>query len=165
MQNKNLLRILIVGFIIFIVVFLLVLFFIIRPKTGFLTFNPPKGQIEDNNTNARSEDVLLELFPHIIYVDGNSGFPRDFLKDKKLNLPDEFEISVYAMNMQTPRGFDFDADDNIYITDRDPGKIYVLEDRDRDGTAEVNTLIEDKLRNPHGIDWYKGDLYVSPKNL
>jgi glucose/arabinose dehydrogenase len=54
----------------------------------------------------------------------------------------------------------FDDSGNLLVTDKSAGKIYLLKDSDNNGVVENAILIDEGLTNPHGIDFYNGDLYI-----
>ena len=79
----------------------------------------------------------------------------------KLNVPDGFEISIFADNLDSPRQL-AETDAGYVIAGSKKGdSIYALYDEDLDGYAEKRILIADKLQNPTGVTIHKGDLYFA----
>ncbi len=79
----------------------------------------------------------------------------------KLNVPDGFEISIFADNLKSPRQL-AETDAGYVIAGSKGGdSIYALYDADLDGYAEKRILIADKLQNPTGVTIHKGDLYFA----
>ena len=79
----------------------------------------------------------------------------------KLNVPDGFEISIFADNLESPRQL-AETDAGYVIAGSKKGdSIYALYDEDLDGYAEKRILIADKLQNPTGVTIHKGDLYFA----
>ena len=74
---------------------------------------------------------------------------------RSLRIPSDFEIEVFADGMDRPRAIVFDPSGNLFVTDIRAGKVYAI------SQAGVRAEIDDNLINPHGIDWYKSDLYVA----
>jgi glucose/arabinose dehydrogenase len=79
----------------------------------------------------------------------------------KLNVPEGFEISIFADNLESPRQL-AETDAGYVIAGSKKGdSIYALYDEDLDGYAEKRILIADKLQNPTGVTIHKGDLYFA----
>ena len=79
----------------------------------------------------------------------------------KLNVPDGFEISIFADNLESPRQL-AETDAGYVIAGSKKGdSIYALYDEDLDGYAEKRILIADKLQNQTGVTIHKGDLYFA----
>ena len=80
-----------------------------------------------------------------------------------INLPDGFEISVFA-EMPKPRSIEIDPDTGtIYVGSRQ-GHIYALRDGDGDGRAEQVQKIADGLNVPNGIAIHQGRFYIALKD-
>ncbi|MCX2742352.1 PQQ-dependent sugar dehydrogenase [Mangrovivirga sp. M17] len=87
----------------------------------------------------------------------------DGLKMDELNLPEGFEISVYA-RVENARSIDM-ADNNIlFVGSRNAEKVYAVEDKDNDGYGETVHIIDEDLWQPNGVAFRKGDLYVAEIN-
>ena len=71
-------------------------------------------------------------------------------KIEELNLPNGFEISIFADNLNSPR----------QITETKDGFI-IVGSKNGDNYAEKRILIADKLQNPTGVTYYQGNLYFS----
>ncbi|MFW6129757.1 MAG: PQQ-dependent sugar dehydrogenase [Atribacterota bacterium] len=71
----------------------------------------------------------------------------------KIKLPDGFNIEVYANNIETARQMDFGK--NVLFCGSKNGNIYAI-----DSNRKVY-IIDKELFLPVGVDFYKGDLYVS----
>lgn len=91
-------------------------------------------------------------------------FTDDAPRGMQLTLPENLEISVFAAGLGKPRFFDFDDEGNIYVTDIGGGRVLFMPDRNHDGTADEIITVEKGLRNPHGIDFVDGDLYVAEEH-
>ena len=78
-----------------------------------------------------------------------------------LDVPQGFEISIYADNLESPRQI-AETDNGFIIVGSKNGKsVYALFDNNKDGNAETKTLIAQGLQNPTGVVVHKGDLYFS----
>ena len=82
-------------------------------------------------------------------------------KIEELNLPNGFEISIFADNLNSPRQITETKDGFIIVGSKNGDKIYAIFDEDRDNYAEKRILIADKLQNPTGVTYYQGNLYFS----
>jgi len=79
----------------------------------------------------------------------------------KLNLPNGFEISIYANDLQSPRQITETDKGYIVVGSKNGDKIFALFDEDEDGFAENRTLIMSGLQNPTGVVYHRGDLYFA----
>ena len=123
--------------------------------------------IDDANPNLNQARELLELIPQQIIVP-QSLQVNTFSQPRTLNAPKNFKINVFAANLTKPRFIDFDENNNMYVVDSNlwtvkanGGEVLLIRDVDNDGFADQTSIIDKNLNNPHGIDYYKGDLYVA----
>ena len=78
-----------------------------------------------------------------------------------LILPDGFEISIFADELNTPRQISETDKGYVIVGTKKGDKIYALYDKDFDGYAEKKILIADGLQNPTGVSVHNGDLYFA----
>ena len=79
----------------------------------------------------------------------------------KLNIPDGFEISIYADNLDSPRQL-AETDKGYVVAGSKKGdKLFALHDIDSDGYAEERILLAENLQNPTGVTFHNGDLYFA----
>ncbi len=98
--------------------------------------------------------LLFSIFIISFYTNANSDID-------KLNLPNGFEIAIFAEGLDSPRQL-AETDEGYVIAGSKKGnKIYALYDQDLDGYAEKRILIADNLQNPTGVTVYGGDLYFA----
>ena len=95
---------------------------------------------------------FLYSFPFSISADPNIN---------KLYVPEGFEISIYADNLDSPRQLTETGDGFIIVGSKNGDKIFALNDINYDGAAEEKILLANGLQNPTGVSFYKGDLYFS----
>ena len=95
---------------------------------------------------------LLYSFPFSISADPNIN---------KLYVPEGFEISIYADNLDSPRQLTETGNGFIIVGSKNGDKIFALNDINNDGAAEEKILLASGLQNPTGVSFYKGDLYFS----
>ncbi len=134
----------------------------VNKNTSILNFNIDKQEIKENNApsvdnNDYSTLISQQVNVPEIYKKGT------FTQERSLNLPDSFQIEVFASGVETARGMDFDDFGNIYVTGRE-GKLYFLTDKDKVNGADEIKIIDSSLNSPHGIDYYKGDLYIGEQS-
>ena len=79
----------------------------------------------------------------------------------KLNIPDGFEITIYADNLDSPRQLAETDKGYVVVGSKKGDKIFALYDSNSDGYAEKRILIAENLQNPTGVTFYNGDLYFA----
>ena len=98
--------------------------------------------------------IVFSIFLISFYTNANSDLD-------KLNVPNGFEISIFADKLDSPRQL-AETDEGYVIAGSKKGnKIYALLDQDLDGYAEKRILVADNLQNPTGVTVYGGDLYFA----
>ena len=88
-----------------------------------------------------------------------SGSNQDVLK--QLHLPKGFTISVYADNVPNARSLALGDDGVVYIGTGSAGKIYAVQDSNKDGVADKQYVIASGLNMPNGVAYKDGALYVT----
>ncbi|MAQ98542.1 MAG: sorbosone dehydrogenase [Gammaproteobacteria bacterium] len=79
----------------------------------------------------------------------------------QLKLPNGFEISIYASDIESPRQITETKEGFIIIGSKNGKNIYALNDLDKDGVAEKKILIAKDLQNPTGVVFFEDNLYFS----
>ncbi len=82
------------------------------------------------------------------------------VKLDKLNLPDGFEIAVYA-KVPDARSLRLSDDGVLYVGNRRSGSVYAVIDEDHDFVADTVVRIADGLIMPNGIAYRNGSLFVA----
>ncbi len=77
-----------------------------------------------------------------------------------ISIPAGFTMTVFADSLLFCRGLACSPDGVIYATAYD-GDVYALPDHNHDGIADSTIIVATGLNDPHGISFYKGQLYVS----
>ena len=72
-----------------------------------------------------------------------------------LSLPEGFEISVVAKDLENPRVILFDPKGRMLVSETKAGRVSVFEDKDKNGDFESKYILVENLRSPHGMDFYK----------
>ena len=79
----------------------------------------------------------------------------------KLSLPKGFHIAVYSDQVPDAREIALGAKGTVFIGSSDAGKVYALTDSNGDGVADNVRIVASGLRDPIGVAFHDGDLYVS----
>ena len=78
-----------------------------------------------------------------------------------INLPEGFQIDVYAEDIENARSMCYSPEGTLYVGTRGLGAVYALKDTDGDFIVdEKYTLLED-ANMPNGVAYRDGDLYVA----
>jgi glucose/arabinose dehydrogenase len=102
------------------------------------------------HTTRTTELPPTDLLDTQIIVNGTS---------EKISIQPGFTMSVFAQ-VDTCRGLACSPDGVIYATSYG-GEVYALPDHDHVGKPDSIITVATGLGDPHGIGFYKGDLYVS----
>jgi glucose/arabinose dehydrogenase len=78
-----------------------------------------------------------------------------------IRLPEGFAISAYAEDVPGARSLALSPAGIVYVGTRGQGNVYAVVDEDRDGAAERVVTIARGLRQPNGVAWRDGSLYVA----
>lgn len=93
-------------------------------------------------------------------VEKESTLPLD-----KLKIPEGFELSVFAENVENARQMHYDAASNyLFVGTRKAGNVYALKDTDNDGFVDKQIVLARGLNMPNGVAMKDGDLYVAEVN-
>ena len=79
----------------------------------------------------------------------------------KIELPDNFQISIYAENVPGARSMSMSPNGILYVGTRKEGKVYAITDKNGDNKADKVHTIASGKRSPNGVAWRNGDLYVA----
>ncbi|WP_295802954.1 PQQ-dependent sugar dehydrogenase [uncultured Microbulbifer sp.] len=79
----------------------------------------------------------------------------------KLNLPEGFKVEVYARDVPNARHMALGDRGTLFVGSRHAGKVYAISDDDGDHKADRVRVIADGLKQPTGVAFREGDLYVS----
>jgi glucose/arabinose dehydrogenase len=87
----------------------------------------------------------------VIVVNGTS---------QNISIPSGFTMTVFASGIPSCRGLACSPDGVIYATAYN-GNVYALPDHNHNGVPDSTIVVASGLGDPHGIGFYKGELYVS----
>ena len=78
----------------------------------------------------------------------------------QIELPDGFQISVYASGVIGARQMVLAPGGTLFVGSRREGNVYAIQDIDADGKADRVYTIDRRLRMPSGVAFRDGSLYV-----
>jgi len=81
-----------------------------------------------------------------------------------LKLPDGFKIEIFASDVINARQMALADNGTIFVGSRNEGNDYALVDNDKDGKADKQYLVDNKLNMPSGVAYKNGALYVAAVN-
>lgn len=80
-----------------------------------------------------------------------------------IKLPKDFQVNVFAADLQEPNALAFDDAGNLYYTELVDGNVVRLHDANGDGVAEEKKVFASGFKNPRGLVWHNGLLYVASR--
>jgi glucose/arabinose dehydrogenase len=95
---------------------------------------------------------------------------RDFSEDlmRGLRMPAGFEINVFARDLENPRTIRVAPNGDVYVAEREAGRVRLLRDSNGDGRADVSRIVLDDLgedmEGVHGLAIRDGRLYMVTVN-
>lgn len=81
-----------------------------------------------------------------------------------LTLPPGFTLGTFSDNVPGARSLALGARGTVFVGTRDIGKVYALQDTNRDGKADLTWTIAENLFMPNGVAFRNGSLYVAEVN-
>ncbi len=79
----------------------------------------------------------------------------------RLNLPEGFQIQVFAEGIDGARSMAMGDDGTLFVGTRNENKVYALRDEDGDFWAEKVFEVDTDLEQPNGVAFRDGSLYVA----
>ncbi len=83
---------------------------------------------------------------------------------QQLNLPQGFQISVYADEIENARSMAIGDKGTVFVGNRGGDKVYALIDKDGDFKVDDRFVIFKDGNMPNGVAFHEGDLYVAEVN-
>jgi len=83
---------------------------------------------------------------------------------ERLNLPDGFEISIFASGVDEARSMAMGDDGTLFVGTRTANKLYAIQDVDGDFKADKVIVLDTTLKTPNGVAFKDGALYVAEVN-
>ncbi|MBA3672976.1 MAG: PQQ-dependent sugar dehydrogenase [Gemmatimonadaceae bacterium] len=85
----------------------------------------------------------------------------DSALDGRLRVARGFKVAFFADGVPGVRFMALARDGAVYVSQPDRGRILRLPDVNRDGAADTVAVVVDGLRQPHGLAFHKGALFVA----
>jgi glucose/arabinose dehydrogenase len=115
---------------------------------------PNKGDTEKELRSGRADVFVVKP--------ATLEFSQDKLQ--QLKLPPGFKINVFAKDFDGPRSILVAANGDVYIAERNAGKVVLLRDRDGDGVADFRrdaiAGVGKELRGVHGLAMKGSKMYM-----
>ena len=83
---------------------------------------------------------------------------------ERLQLPDGFEIGVFADDVENARSMTLSPSGTLFVGTRSKGHVYALQDTDGDMKADKKYTLLKGGNMPNGVAYHEGDLYVAEVN-
>lgn len=87
--------------------------------------------------------------------------PTMALPLEKLQLPEGFQIEMYAQGVKNARQMALGQNGTVFVGSRGAGLVHALVDADEDGNVDKVIVLAKNLNMPSGLTYKDGDLYVS----
>ena len=92
---------------------------------------------------------------------GSEDDEKSEIKLDLINLPDGFEISVYASNVDNARSLCLSPNGTLFVGNRSEGAVYALQDTNGDYKADKKYKLIDGQNKPNGVAFKDGNLYFA----
>lgn len=99
--------------------------------------------------------IFLGVFLSLHLLNCNENFSLE-----KIKLPQGFYIHIYASDIIQARAMALSTNGVLYVSSR-AGLVYAIIDTNKDRIGDKKYIITDNLSMAYGLDFFKGDLYVS----
>jgi glucose/arabinose dehydrogenase len=94
------------------------------------------------------------------FVPARLEFSEAFLEE--LQVPEGFEISVFAEDLENPRIMAVGHNGVVYVSQPSAGRVMALRDSDGNGRADDRRVVVDGIADVHGIAYHRNRLYLAP---
>jgi len=108
-----------------------------------------------NIATMKKSSFLLFVSGLVLAANAPADLPLD-----KIELPPGFHIEIYAQDVENARQMTRGEGGTVFVGSRRTGKVWALTDADGDQRAETVRLIDEGLRQPSGLEFRDGALYV-----
>ncbi|MFK7898295.1 MAG: PQQ-dependent sugar dehydrogenase [Myxococcota bacterium] len=87
--------------------------------------------------------------------------PEDTVVEARFQLPEGFQIELFAEGIQDGRFLQFSPGGDLLISQPREGRVLqILRDRNGDGRSDGQRVFLADLDQPHGLDFHDGHLYI-----
>ncbi|MCW5981914.1 MAG: PQQ-dependent sugar dehydrogenase [Bryobacteraceae bacterium] len=129
-------------------------------KTGIFAFASAAALVAAALAFQKAQDPL----PAPYHTPSAMNRPRviDRPDGVQLRLPDGFQIDEYANGFERPRYMIHGPSGEVLLSDSaDAGRVYVLQDKDKNFKADGRKALLENLDRPYGMAFWKDFLYVA----
>lgn len=106
--------------------------------------------------------LVLIIAGNLVCLTGRPGNPG--IRLDLINLPQGFNISLYADNVPGARSMTLGSGGTIFIGTRSEGTVYAVRDTNGDYRSDRKYIIAAGLNMPNGVAFRSGSLYVAEVN-
>jgi glucose/arabinose dehydrogenase len=89
---------------------------------------------------------------------------QDNIQLDKIELPDGFEIDIFASGLRDARSLALSPNGTIFVGTRRVGNVYAVVDEDGDYKVDKTYVLDEGLKMPNGVAFRDGSLYVAEVN-
>jgi glucose/arabinose dehydrogenase len=122
----------------------------------------PRGQLPTPQTPAGGEGLIaVGAVSHTVRPER-----RDFSEERmgQLRLPPGFRINVFAQDLENPRSIVVADNGDVYVAEREAGRVRLLRDTNGDGRADVSRVVVEglgeEMEGVHGLAIRGDRLYM-----
>lgn len=122
----------------------------------------PTGEFMTPYTPAEREGLIVAGAPNPTVRPERRDFSEERLR--QLRLPPGFRIDVFAQGLENPRSLEVAENGDVYVAEREAGRVRLLRDTNGDGRADVSRVVAeglgDGLSGVHGLAIRGGRMYM-----
>jgi glucose/arabinose dehydrogenase len=96
-----------------------------------------------------------------VVLAGQASQPQQALQLNQIKLPPGFTIDLYATGVPHAREMVMGSKGTLFVGTRDHNKVYAIVDRNNDQKADQVYTIAEGLKDPSGVAFRNGSLYVA----
>mgnify|MGYP005837029881 FL=1 len=156
---KKTLRLSLLMLLILAIVFVGLAIYFLARNTSFLVSYIPDTELDANNQNVETQSNRYTELQEQEVIVPNRLKQGIFENNKTLNMPLDFQVSLWALNLSSPRQIDWTHNGNLIVANRGAGEVKLIKSSDGE-YGDIHVVIDTNLKNPHGVDYFEGDLYV-----
>ena len=128
-----------------------------------------KNLIRTQPLSSQKYEIRLEELPQPFATESASKPPQviPIPQNPVLNVPEGFEVNVYAEGLDRPRWLALAPSGEVLVTETRQNRIRILSDRDGDGAAENNQVFataENGLNQPFGMAFADNSFFLGNTN-
>jgi hypothetical protein len=128
------------------------------------------GDWEKDRPGLRHRITLKDLPPP--YATRSAGNPPRIVsqpKNARLQVPDGFEVQLFASGLSDPRMIRTAPNGDLFVAESDAGRVRVLRPAGSGNGVDRNEIFAQRLRGPFGIAFYPGGpdpkwVYIAENN-